>query len=469
MEIMDKKIKDAIVNKVLIEMDKKSLRWCNQYRLVPKSNGNYRLVVDIFQDKKFMKPIHFKIKNTPTLKQLLMKNNFAISYNLKEAYNHVPVHPKMQGLLGLQYQGRLYKYQGMPFGLNEAPRVFTQIMKKAIHTIREIWRVCCLIYLDDLLVLHQKPTSIERNRSPDNPILSTSRMDCQFRKVEPNSVKSIQIPGLDVEYLKHVSTTSRREKIQYPSRVEEINEENKIQKMYFSQSTSQTDRKTISYSNPIYTSLTIPQTTIGLSEYQSQQRRMGHICSMGIQNDWGNQMVDENYKNQQTSSYFKQPNLSNSDNNGYFPDSKGGNFPSNKSKCRDKSKKRNGEIIPRRKESCDPIGKRKVILPHKFNEYQVELYGSVRSETESEASERISNSPKEMVKLYEKTDFKPERDNSDLPSTSSFSTSNKEIQIQEDTNKKGQYCSDAQHQQEIRYRTYTTQQGRYGNYQRETN
>jgi hypothetical protein len=36
MEIMDKKIKDAIINIVLIETDRKSLRWCNQYRLVPK-------------------------------------------------------------------------------------------------------------------------------------------------------------------------------------------------------------------------------------------------------------------------------------------------------------------------------------------------------------------------------------------------------------------------------------------------
>jgi hypothetical protein len=70
-----------------------------------------------------------------------MKNDFAISYDLKEAYNHVPVHPTMQDLLGIQYQGHLYKYQGMPFNLNDVPRLFTQIMKKAIHAIREIWRV----------------------------------------------------------------------------------------------------------------------------------------------------------------------------------------------------------------------------------------------------------------------------------------------------------------------------------------
>jgi hypothetical protein len=60
MEIMDKKINDPIANKVLIEMDRKSLRWCNQYIIVPKSNGDYWLVVDMRGVKQFMKPIHFK-------------------------------------------------------------------------------------------------------------------------------------------------------------------------------------------------------------------------------------------------------------------------------------------------------------------------------------------------------------------------------------------------------------------------
>jgi hypothetical protein len=166
-------------------------------------------------------------------------------------------------------------------------------------------------------------------------------MDCEFRKIEPIPIKSIQIPRMDVEYLGHVSSTSGGEEIQYPSRVEEGNEEDKIQKMYISQSTSQADREIISYTNSIHPSIPIPQTIIGLSEYQSQQRGMGHICPLGIQNDWGNQMVDENYKNQQTLSYFEQSNFPSSDNNGCLSNSMGSNISSDKSKRKNKSKKRN--------------------------------------------------------------------------------------------------------------------------------
>jgi hypothetical protein len=85
----------------------------------------------------FIKPIHFKMERTSTLKQLMMKNDYAISYNLKEVYNHVPVHPTMQDLLVIQYQSQLYKYQGMPFGLNNVPKIFTQIMKKTVQVIKE--------------------------------------------------------------------------------------------------------------------------------------------------------------------------------------------------------------------------------------------------------------------------------------------------------------------------------------------
>jgi hypothetical protein len=50
--------------------------------------------------------------------------------------------------------GTTYTYRGMPFGLNDAPRVFSQIMKKCVMAIREIWRIKCVVYFDNLLLLH---------------------------------------------------------------------------------------------------------------------------------------------------------------------------------------------------------------------------------------------------------------------------------------------------------------------------
>jgi hypothetical protein len=57
---------------------------------------------------------HFKIEGTPTLQDLIRRNNFAISFDLKEAYNHVSVHPTFQNLLGIQFMGTTYTYRGIP-------------------------------------------------------------------------------------------------------------------------------------------------------------------------------------------------------------------------------------------------------------------------------------------------------------------------------------------------------------------
>jgi hypothetical protein len=39
-----------------------------------------------------MKNVHFKMENIPTLVDLWQENDFAISFNLKDTYNHISVH-----------------------------------------------------------------------------------------------------------------------------------------------------------------------------------------------------------------------------------------------------------------------------------------------------------------------------------------------------------------------------------------
>jgi hypothetical protein len=85
-----------------------------------------------------MKLDHFKMEVVPTLKDIIEKNEYTITLDLKEAYYHVPVHLSMKNLLGMCWGGETYRFIGMSFGLNDIPRVFTKIMKHVVRTIREI-------------------------------------------------------------------------------------------------------------------------------------------------------------------------------------------------------------------------------------------------------------------------------------------------------------------------------------------
>jgi hypothetical protein len=92
----------------------------NSTHLVPKPGGKFRLVTDGIKVNRFMKHAHFKMEGVPTLKDLIEKNEFAISFDLKKAYNHVPVHHSMKNLLGMCWRGEAYRFVGMPFGLNDS-------------------------------------------------------------------------------------------------------------------------------------------------------------------------------------------------------------------------------------------------------------------------------------------------------------------------------------------------------------
>jgi hypothetical protein len=67
-------------------------------------------------------------------------------------------------------------------------------MKKAIHAIREIWRVRCVIYLDDLLILHQDPNRLKEIAPQITQFL-------QYLGWTVNLEKSNLIPSNQFKYL----------------------------------------------------------------------------------------------------------------------------------------------------------------------------------------------------------------------------------------------------------------------------
>jgi hypothetical protein len=97
-------------------------------------------------------------------------SNIRATYDEKQLRNFIRPEKNIQSCTGtsndagliVQYQNRLYKYQGMLFDLNDTPKIFTQIMKKVVQAIKELWKIRCVIYLDDLLILHQNQNHLKR-------------------------------------------------------------------------------------------------------------------------------------------------------------------------------------------------------------------------------------------------------------------------------------------------------------------
>jgi hypothetical protein len=50
-----------------------------------------------------MQDIHFKIEIITTVEDLLEKDDYMITFDLKDAHNHIPIHKSFQPLLGMQF------------------------------------------------------------------------------------------------------------------------------------------------------------------------------------------------------------------------------------------------------------------------------------------------------------------------------------------------------------------------------
>ena len=72
--------------------------------------------------------------------------------DLKDAYLSVKAHKSSQKYLCFQWGNRCYAFQGLSFGLNTAPKVFTKLITLVAASLRKRG-IRIIVYLDDFLIL----------------------------------------------------------------------------------------------------------------------------------------------------------------------------------------------------------------------------------------------------------------------------------------------------------------------------
>ena len=122
---------------------------CRNY---PHKRGFLRPVIDLSFLNKFVENSHFQMESIHCLKSLLQKGDYMTTLDLKDAYLSVPVHKDSQKFLQFLWRNKCYAFQGLCFGLNTAPRIFTKLLKPVAAFLRK-QGVRMILYLDDFLIL----------------------------------------------------------------------------------------------------------------------------------------------------------------------------------------------------------------------------------------------------------------------------------------------------------------------------
>ena len=104
--------------------------------LVPKKSGGWRPIIDLSVLNTYLVPIKFKMETNANIRASLVQNWWTFSLDLKDAYLHIPIHPTSRKYLRIAFQGVVYQFKALPFGLSPAPWLFTKVVtevKNMVH------------------------------------------------------------------------------------------------------------------------------------------------------------------------------------------------------------------------------------------------------------------------------------------------------------------------------------------------
>lgn len=140
--------------------------------VVPKPGGRWRPVIDLSALNKFIRAPRFRMETARALRASIQPQDFAVSLDMMDAYLHVPVHMSARRYLRFGFEGKVYQFRSLPFGLNLSPWIFTRLVDAVMALYRRTGSSSSSNYLDDLLAKNQNSATLERDRDALLQLLS---------------------------------------------------------------------------------------------------------------------------------------------------------------------------------------------------------------------------------------------------------------------------------------------------------
>lgn len=155
-----------------------------------------RLILNLKKLNKFIDTSHFKLEDLRTAVKLISEDCFLATLDLKDAYFLLNVHKDSRQYLRFSFEGKLYQFNVLPFGLNTAPYVFTKLMKPVVKLLRSAGYLSTL-YLDDFLLIGR-----QYNDCLDNIKITGQFLSALGFKI--NEEKSNLVPSHSCKFLGYV-------------------------------------------------------------------------------------------------------------------------------------------------------------------------------------------------------------------------------------------------------------------------
>ena len=160
---------------------------------VPKPDGSHRMIIDLSKLNMNVNKVSFRMEDKETIKDLIHRNDYLASIDLKNAFHLISLHEDSKRLTAFEFEGIRYCFQVLPFGLTSSPRIFSKVLKPVISYLRSLG-IKITHYLDDILICSSSYSNCLDDIHSTLSLLQSLGFIINFKK-------STLIPSRTIEHL----------------------------------------------------------------------------------------------------------------------------------------------------------------------------------------------------------------------------------------------------------------------------
>lgn len=132
-------------------IEKSSSPYCSPILLVPKPDGNRRFCVDFRRLNDQTEKDVYPMPSIEESLNRLSKCNFFSTLDLVSGFWQIPLDPNSKHKTAFQFEGELYQFTVMPFGVCNGPASFQRLMNEVLQDCKPF----ATAYLDDIVIFSQ--------------------------------------------------------------------------------------------------------------------------------------------------------------------------------------------------------------------------------------------------------------------------------------------------------------------------
>ena len=141
-------IQILLEKKAIVETVREPGDFVRNVFLTPKRDGGYRMILNLRHFNKFVQYHHFKMETLNFILSAVSFGCWMAVFDFLDAYLTVAISGHHVRFLKFQWQGHIFMYIVLPFGISSAPRKFTKLLKPILAFLRR-QGIIVLTYIDD--------------------------------------------------------------------------------------------------------------------------------------------------------------------------------------------------------------------------------------------------------------------------------------------------------------------------------